>query len=437
MHTAPSSVPTQDRQEEPQGLSGVRQSMSRDHLRRRRRCKVQIRGLTSHRTTERGQEPMERNLPNTETQDQDMLDQSSPRDENISLPESNIETAPIDSAMASPYGSHYSTGPRDADTTSNCTRISFEANTPEQDPGGGSLTVAPDPQDAHDDQVRVNNALPPASPESEADHSSNISGHPGQPGLDAYLAHLRRAQEEQERLEQELERERLNEELGLSNQGQLPPGDSPQFEDRQNSLAPASDNEPAAPVHADIEHPSSAPNVTSHDLSPVSRREGQPELTVKNPDQIRPISRDVVRTLSTHASSTDESRAGEADSSQPQQGPVEIQFLALEREQWRQSDRLLVDPSDPSPLERLARKYLRKGYSLYDAYLQHLRPAQCFRAATVDGENSIFMISEHEERELVAAGRLTQERLLLTMASQALDRIEEETPGRSVTQRIS
>jgi hypothetical protein len=157
-HTAPSTVPTQDRQEELQGLSGMRRSMAhqqrsrseneRDHLRRRRRRKVQIRGLTSHREIERVQEPVERNLPNTETQDQDMLDESSPRDKNISLRESNIETAPIDSATTSPYGSHYSDGPRDADSASGCMRISFEANTPEQDPDEGSLAVAPDRQDA-------------------------------------------------------------------------------------------------------------------------------------------------------------------------------------------------------------------------------------------------------------------------------------------------
>jgi hypothetical protein len=220
--------------------------------------------------------------------------------------------------------------------------------------------------------------------------------------LDAYLAHLRRAQEEQERLEEELERERLNDELSQHNQGQLPPGDSPRLEDRQNSTPLAAGNEPAPPGHADIENPVSALNITNQDLSPVSLRGGQPESTVENPDQ-----------------------PPAAVSPQAQQGHVEIQFLALEREQWRKSDRILVDLSDPSPLERLARKYLWKGYSLYDVNLQSLRPAQCFRAATADGENSIFVISEHEERELVAKGRLTKERQLLTMASRTLDRIEE------------
>jgi hypothetical protein len=37
------------------------------------------------------------------------------------------------------------------------------------------------------------------------------------------------------------------------------------------------------------------------------------------------------------------------------------------------------------------------------------------------------MISEHEEQQLVAAGRLTKEKQLLEKASRVLDRIEEET----------
>lgn len=90
---------------------------------------------------------------------------------------------------------------------------------------------------------------------------------------------------------------------------------------------------------------------------------------------------------------------------------------------------------DSSPVERLARKYTWKGYSLYDLRLQSPRPTQCFRAATTDGRNAIFMISEHEEQQLVAAGRLTKEKQLLEKASRALDRIEEESG--SITQTRS
>lgn len=90
----------------------------------------------------------------------------------------------------------------------------------------------------------------------------------------------------------------------------------------------------------------------------------------------------------------------------------------------------IVYSSDPSPLERLTQKYTRKDYSLYDLRLQSLRPEQYFRAATTDRRNAIFMISEHKEQELVAAGQLTKENLkqLLEKASRTLDR--EETGSR-------
>lgn len=67
----------------------------------------------------------------------------------------------------------------DADAVSDCTRISFEGNKPEQDPDEGALTAVPDQQDALDGETSGSNALQPASQESEADHSSNISGPPG------------------------------------------------------------------------------------------------------------------------------------------------------------------------------------------------------------------------------------------------------------------
>jgi hypothetical protein len=347
---------------------------------------------------------MEWDSVDTETYDHHMSDQ-------ISLGESNIEPAPITSVTAHTYDSNSPPDPRDGDAISDCTRISLEANETEQGLDEEALAVVPDRQDALDDQARINHAPRSASPEPEADHLSNGNSPSGQQALDTYLAHLRRAQEEQERLEEELEGERLNEELGLSNQAQVPPVDSPQLEERRNSPPLAASNESALQGHPDLEHPAFAPNV-NHDQLPVSLHDGQPESTVQNPDQI-----------------------GATVSPQAQQGLVEIQFWAFERGQWRKSDRLLVDPSDPSPLERVARKYIWKGYSLYDVNLQSLRPAQCFRAATADGENSIFVISDSEERELVAKGRLTKERQLLAMASRALERTEEERPARSVNPR--
>lgn len=87
-----------------------------------------------------------------------------------------------------------------------------------------------------------------------------------------------------------------------------------------------------------------------------------------------------------------------------------------------------MDPSDASPVERVARKYLWKGYSLYDRNLQSLGAAQCFHAATVDGNNAVFVISEADEKKLAAEGRLVKDRTLLSSVSRVLDPQTEPEP---------
>ncbi len=55
---------------------------------------------------------------------------------------------------------------------------------------------------------------------------------------------------------------------------------------------------------------------------------------------------------------------------------------------------LLVDPSDPSEVERVAKKYMRKRIRLFDTNLNIL--VGCFEAAPADGTNTIFLIPEVE-----------------------------------------
>ncbi|KAL4801661.1 hypothetical protein BDV18DRAFT_164709 [Aspergillus unguis] len=116
-------------------------------------------------------------------------------------------------------------------------------------------------------------------------------------------------------------------------------------------------------------------------------------------------------------------------------GHVEISFWTFERENWRQSDRLQVSHSDPSLVERVARKYTWKNYSLYDKNLQSLSPVQCYRAATVDGNNAIFLISEHEEQNLVAQGRLMNDKQLLLSVSRIVDNATDSDLERSMKRR--
>jgi hypothetical protein len=103
---------------------------------------------------------------------------------------------------------------------------------------------------------------------------------------------------------------------------------------------------------------------------------------------------------------------------------IDIKFWSLERGQWNQSDSLLVDPSDPSAMERLARKYSCKGYTLYDVSLKSLRPAHCYRAATADDTNAIFLISAHEEKAIAATEGIGKEEKLISMAARVVGRAQ-------------
>ena len=188
--------------------------------------------------------------------------------------------------------------------------------------------------------------------------------------LEAFLNGLRRAQVEQEELEKRMESDRLNEELNLLYHNQASPGELLQPGHTQTLSLPTSADQQAEAIYRDTEH--------------IATQTADPN-----------------------------------DQASTQQ-LIEIKFWSLERGQWNQSDCLLVDRSDPSPVERVARKYSCKGYTLYDVSLKSLRPAHCYRAATADGTNAIFLISAHEENQLAADGRFGKEKQLISMASRVV-----------------
>ncbi|KAJ5569162.1 hypothetical protein N7450_011648 [Penicillium hetheringtonii] len=59
-------------------------------------------------------------------------------------------------------------------------------------------------------------------------------------------------------------------------------------------------------------------------------------------------------------------------------------------------------------------------YALYVVHLHSLRPDHCYRAATADSSNAIFVISAHEEDQLSGAAGLGQVKQLVSMASKAV-----------------
>jgi hypothetical protein len=184
--------------------------------------------------------------------------------------------------------------------------------------------------------------------------------------LEAFLGGLRRAQVEKEELEKRMVSDRLNEELSLLYNKQAEPGDLVVPDDTHNLSLPTSGNRPAEVMDSGTEH-----------------------IATQNADLDEQVSEQL----------------------------IDIKFWSLERGRWNQSDHLRVDRSDPSPVERVARKYLCKGYALYDVNLHSLRPGHCFRAATADGSNAIFLISAHEENQIAAHGGLGIENQLISIAS--------------------
>ena len=79
---------------------------------------------------------------------------------------------------------------------------------------------------------------------------------------------------------------------------------------------------------------------------------------------------------------------------------VTIMFRARnENGEWnRVVHQMVVDPSDPSPVERMAKKNARKrNATFYDQNLRTLAPTQCFDAAIEDGTKTIFVTFGDEQ----------------------------------------
>ncbi|RMJ21831.1 hypothetical protein PHISP_07297 [Aspergillus sp. HF37] len=373
---------------------------------------------------------MELDRLSTEPLDQEISDQGRLSPE-LPIEGPQDESIPFDSTAALQHSTHAPTVPEETDTYSHCTRISREATPLERVSGNRPTVEGPRHDDDHEDQAQTDHPQP-QSTENEDGNSSSISVPRGkQPVLDDYLDQLMRAQEEQETLEEGLERERLEEEFGLSHQEQPVLEPSPRPPEKQNLPLRAPDDQPAEVTHAkDTDLAQAIVAEPTQNRLPASRREGQPGTSVKNPELTASSTRDDAGNPLNQRPSADAEPPMPADAPPLPPALVEISFWSFERDEWKQSDRLRVDPSDPSPVERIARKYSWKNYSLYDRNLQSLSPAQCYRAATVDGNNAIFLISEHDEQKLAADGRLVKNRQLLSLVSRVLDRAEPEPKKR-------
>lgn len=214
-----------------------------------------------------------------------------------------------------------------------------------------------------------------------------------------FSENLTRTIEERERLDEDWERERLEQEYCLPTSLEaLEEGVEP-FEDpdREQPEDPLSDPDPNK-ARAGIEtrnSPAHERRVTRFELkSPTPTPAGEEEI----PEE--------PQAPETHSEASDEPDRMEV---------IDFEFWSFEREQWRVSSRHWVDPSDPSIVERIAKKYIRKEFCIYDLSLNSLSPAICFRAGIADGTDAVFMLSREEEAKLVGEGRLKMSNVLTSV----------------------
>ncbi|KAH2609645.1 hypothetical protein KXW34_004883 [Aspergillus fumigatus] len=254
----------------------------RNVARRRRMLQARRRGLRPKGKS--NQDPMDVEWLSTEHSDVDMSEQEAPEppksstvltrreplDESITTDSPAATTAHPGSLerntfdQTSDNGSHGtrslesvlrpmhgSANHEDADTNSQCTRISLGSVSHEQDLAETSIIDHPH-ESVAPDRTRVD-GLQPQSSISEQDSP----------------------EEEQERLEEELERERLEEELGVYDQEQPALEVSPLFQERQDLLSSPPDHEP-------VQAPRSTDSTPTPDSTPISPREGQIEPQVES-----------------------------------------------------------------------------------------------------------------------------------------------------------
>jgi hypothetical protein len=82
----------------------------------------------------------------------------------------------------------------------------------------------------------------------------------------------------------------------------------------------------------------------------------------------------------------------------PAPSMIRIEFKIYERDVWRTDRSLLVDPSELSEVERVARKYIREKLRPFDTSFRLLVLGKYFQVVTADRTNTILVIPEDNIR---------------------------------------
>ncbi|KAK5807568.1 hypothetical protein VI817_001826 [Penicillium citrinum] len=203
---------------------------------------------------------------------------------------------------------------------------------------------------------------------------------------------IARAMQERERIDEDWERERFEQEYGPSNPGEIleenaKPSEDHDLGQQQISLSIVDLDETRTGIEAEDLQLQQNPRVTRFDLGgSTPMQAGKREVPTK-----------------THSPANDAPASHAQPSETPQR--VEFKFWSYHNDEWYVSDRHWVDPTDPSIVERIAKKYMRKNFSIYDKSLNSLSPIMCFRAGVADGTHAVFVLSKQIEAKLVAEGR--------------------------------
>lgn len=184
---------------------------------------------------------------------------------------------PVQPATAITLFSPASAVPDVEDSRSDCTRVSLDVVPLVEDQEEQTMVEEDSKDDAPDEQTRVDGEVRRVPPESEANNSS-IYSQPPPENLDKFLAGLRRAQEEQEQLEERLENERLHQELGELEQPRN--GKPSPQEDRQDSSPLLLEYRSEEPAHENIADGIVAPDSITHEALVVPLHPGTPEPAV-------------------------------------------------------------------------------------------------------------------------------------------------------------
>lgn len=111
---------------------------------------------------------------------------------------------------------------------------------------------------------------------------------------------------------------------------------------------------------------------------------------------------------------------------------VRIECKIRDRGIWKVSDTLLVNPSDPSEVRRIAIKYMRKRIRMFDTSFRMLTPQTCFEDVTADGTNTILLIPDWDIDTGNPPNSVSEERTFLQTNSES-----EETVHKRVARRDS